>query len=153
MNLRPVFMAAGLAAELAPLGALEETATEGGVASETHGCCLQVLAGQECSEKADIWSLGVVLWEIVTGERPHLRQLRPLRCPSLSCRPLCRLPPALVCIDCCAGLSLLLLGWLRLGSALGQGDRHISSVYGQLSSGNRDAGEGSASLPVCLCSA
>ncbi|KAK9905638.1 hypothetical protein WJX75_003659 [Coccomyxa subellipsoidea] len=41
----------------------------------------EVLAGQECSEKADLWSMGVVLWEIVTGERPHLRQLRPLRVP------------------------------------------------------------------------
>lgn len=44
---------------------------------------VQVLAGQECSEKADLWSMGVVLWEIVTGERPHLRQLRPLRCTLL----------------------------------------------------------------------
>ena len=91
---------------LALPGALEEAATEGEVASKTDGCGSQVLAGQECSEKADIWSLGVVLWEIVTGERPHLRQLRPLRCPSLSCTPLCGLPPALVCIDCCTEASL-----------------------------------------------
>ena len=40
---------------------------------------LQVLAGQRCSEAADIWSLAVVLWEIVTGERPHRRQMRPIR--------------------------------------------------------------------------
>ena len=46
----------------------------------------EVLSGQGVSEKADIYSLGVVLWEIVSGERPHMRQMRPLRvsdeCPA-----------------------------------------------------------------------
>eukprot|EP00884_Botryococcus_braunii_P015478 jgi/Botrbrau1/2613/Bobra.145_1s0034.2 len=41
----------------------------------------EVLAGAQVSEKCDIFSLGVVLWEIVTGERPHFRQLRPLQVP------------------------------------------------------------------------
>ena len=57
-------------------------------AADAMWCREQVLAGQECSEKADIWSLGVVLWEIVTGERPHLRQLRPLRCLAYHSPPL-----------------------------------------------------------------
>lgn len=43
---------------------------------EPDACALQILMGQKCSEKADIYSLGVILWEIITGERPHFRSLR-----------------------------------------------------------------------------
>ncbi len=42
-------------------------------------CMVQILMGQDCSEKADIYSLGVILWEIITGEHPRLRCLRPFR--------------------------------------------------------------------------
>lgn len=41
---------------------------------------LQVLLGKTtCTEKIDIYSYGVVLWEICAGEAPPGRQLRPLR--------------------------------------------------------------------------
>ena len=37
------------------------------------------LHGQSCSPATDIWSLGVILWEICTGEQPLRRVTRPLR--------------------------------------------------------------------------
>ena len=41
---------------------------------------MQMLLGERCGEKADMFSLGVILWEIITGERPCARSLRPYRC-------------------------------------------------------------------------
>jgi len=41
----------------------------------------EVLAGRRCTEKADIYSLGVVLWEICTGEAPNRGDMRSLEAP------------------------------------------------------------------------
>ncbi|KAL6780339.1 hypothetical protein ACKKBF_B13530 [Auxenochlorella protothecoides x Auxenochlorella symbiontica] len=37
----------------------------------------ELLMGQRCDERVDIWSLGTVLWEIVTQEMPMRGMLRP----------------------------------------------------------------------------
>lgn len=41
----------------------------------------EVLAGRRCTEKVDIYSFGVVLWEICTGEVPVRGDMRPLALP------------------------------------------------------------------------
>jgi len=41
----------------------------------------ELLAGRGVTEKSDVWSLGVILWEVASGDRPRLRQMRRLRVP------------------------------------------------------------------------
>ncbi len=36
--------------------------------------------GQRCTEKVDLFSLGVVLWELVTGDLPARGRLRDIEC-------------------------------------------------------------------------
>lgn len=43
----------------------------------------ELLMGGKCCEKADIYSLGVVFWEIATNERPIRGQLREVKCDLL----------------------------------------------------------------------
>lgn len=40
----------------------------------------ELLMGGRCSDKVDIYSFGVVLWELATCERPQRGQLRDVRC-------------------------------------------------------------------------
>ncbi len=54
----------------------------------------EVLMGGRCSEKVDIFSLGVVLWELVTGESPARGRLRPVKCTPILWLPPARVAPA-----------------------------------------------------------
>lgn len=39
----------------------------------------EIFAGQKLSEKADVFSYGVVMWEVVTGDVPRMRLYRERR--------------------------------------------------------------------------
>ena len=54
------------------------------------GCCRgtwswaapETITGLKCTEKVDIWSYGIVLWELCTVEQPERGRNRPVRCTS-----------------------------------------------------------------------
>jgi serine/threonine protein kinase len=39
----------------------------------------EVLMGAKCSHKVDIYSFGVILWELITGESPQRGRMRSIR--------------------------------------------------------------------------
>ena len=44
------------------------------------------ILGQPLTLASDIFSFGVILWELITGDRPHMRSCRKLRC-HIICHP------------------------------------------------------------------
>ena len=51
----------------------------------------ELLMGGRCSDKVDIYSFGVVLWELATCERPQRGAMRDVRWVSPSCSAQCPL--------------------------------------------------------------
>jgi serine/threonine protein kinase len=50
-----------------------------------------VLSGKRCSEKVDLYSFGVVIWEVCTGDVPVRGEMRPLVAPHDCPQPLVEL--------------------------------------------------------------
>jgi serine/threonine protein kinase len=57
----------------------------------------EVLMGAKCSNKVDIYSFGVILWELVTGESPQRGRMRSIRWGTCSAA----LRPHARCSGCC----------------------------------------------------
>lgn len=55
--------------------------SSGGVVGTFAWAAPEVLLGRPVSPKADVYSYGVVLWELATNERPERGMLRPPRIP------------------------------------------------------------------------
>ena len=45
--------------------------------------------GGKCGSKVDVFSLGVILWELITGEAPHRGRMRAIRWMQLAIVTLC----------------------------------------------------------------
>ncbi|PRW33326.1 serine threonine- kinase receptor R831 [Chlorella sorokiniana] len=58
----------------------------GGIFGTYDWAAPEVLMGRGATEKSDVWSLGVIIWELCSGLRPRRGQLTPLRvsedCPA-----------------------------------------------------------------------
>ena len=59
----------------------------------------ELLTGGKCNEVADIFSFGVLLWELVTGEIPRRGKLRELRCAA-ACPPIAHIGPCGALLFC-----------------------------------------------------
>ena len=57
--------------------------------SHDAGTASQVIAGSPPTKAADIYSFGVVLWELLSLETPTSRKLRPIRSAAQLSRPMC----------------------------------------------------------------
>ena len=54
-----------------------------------HWMAPELIAAGRCTEKADIFSFGVVLYEIVTAEQPIRGRMKPVKYDNMSANALC----------------------------------------------------------------
>ncbi|DBA77294.1 TPA: hypothetical protein ACH3X2_000816 [Trebouxia sp. C0005] len=79
-----ILLGRGGVAKIADVGLAKIMRTSGTRASAAgtfDWAAPEQLVGERCSEKADIYSLGVVLWELCTLDTPMLRQTRDIMVP------------------------------------------------------------------------
>ena len=88
----------GVAKRLRPAGAADTVSVFGNFAGTPGYMAPEVLLDEECDERADIFSLGVVLWELATGRHPFFSPGEPRTAARvLHAKPpsLCEVNPAL----------------------------------------------------------
>ncbi|KAL3141044.1 hypothetical protein ABBQ32_005555 [Trebouxia sp. C0010 RCD-2024] len=79
-----ILLGRGGVAKIADVGLakiMSNSATRASAAGTFDWAAPEQLVGEKCTEKADIYSLGVVLWELCTLDTPMLRQTRDIMVP------------------------------------------------------------------------